>query len=393
MNGPNSAFPGRVVVDLDAIRENIDSLHQAAGGAQVMAVVKANAYGHGLVPVARAAVQGGATWLGTAQLAEAMRLRSAAPDLAQVPLLAWLYAPQTDFGAAIGAGIDIGVSSIGSLERIAAADARTPARIHLKVDTGLGRAGTSPQAWGPLGNWEALLDRALKLEAQGVVRAVGIWSHFAYADEPGHPTIASQIEVFKAALDLAERRGASFEVRHLANSAALVSGLDVNFDMVRPGLAVYGLSPIAPEASANGPVLRPAMTLEADLTLIKSLPADHGLSYGHTYHTSGPTITGIVPLGYADGVPREYSGRGPVWTEGYRTSIAGRVCMDQFVIDLGPDSTASEGQTVVLFGPGDRGEPTAQDWADITGGIVYEVVTRIPDHVPRVYRGERDAGA
>jgi alanine racemase len=372
----------RLVIDLDAIRHNARRLAQAAGPAELMAVVKANAYGHGAVPAARAAIEAGATHLGVAQLKEALAIEAAlGPQRSGARILAWLYEPDADFAKGIERGIELGVSTPAALEAIAGAARRAgrPAVVHLKLDTGLGRAGAPRDAW------EDLVREALALEAEGAVRARGAWSHFAYADDPGNPTIAAQMEAFRDGLSLAGRLGARFEVRHLANSAALLTGLAVTYDLVRPGLALYGLSPIPAVAGPAELGLAPAMTFESYLSLVKTVAAGQGLSYGHAYVTDRRTVTGIVPLGYADGIPRAATNVGPVRVGGRDLRIAGRVCMDQFVLDLGPDAPEREGDRVVLFGPGADGEPTAQDWADAVGTISYEVTTRLPAHLERVY--------
>jgi alanine racemase len=375
MNSP------RAVVDLAAIRANTRRLLEASGGVSVMAVVKANGYGHGAVPVARAALAGGATWLGVAQLTEALAVEAElGAARAGVPLLAWLYPPDADFGQAIKRSIDLGVASLEQLEAVALAEeASGPARVHLKLDTGLGRSGAPPALW------DALVVRGLELQQQGLLELVGVWSHFAYADQPGHPAIQAQIEVFEAGLERAKRLGARFAVRHLANSAALLTGLPVTYDMVRPGLALYGLSPIPELQSAASLGLKPAMTLEAYLSLVKPVPGGQGLSYGHVYTTAADTLTGVVPLGYGDGLLRAASNRGPVLVGGRRLRVAGRICMDQFVLDLGPNAADRPGDRVVLFGPGTDGEPTAQDWADAAGTISYEIVTALPAQLERVY--------
>jgi alanine racemase len=253
------------------------------------------------------------------------------------------------------------------------------ARVHLKVDSGLGRSGA------PVGDWPTLVEAARKAELDGIIVVVGVWSHLAYADAPGHPTIDRQLEVFRAAVDIAERAGLQPEVRHLANSAATLTRPDTHFDLTRPGLAVYGLSPLrdAPAASLG---LLPAMSLQARLTLVKRVPAGHGVSYMHRYVTNRETTLGLVPLGYADGVPRDATNVGPVQVGGRRRTIAGVVCMDQFVVDLGDDPVFA-GDVVWLFGPGNSGEPTAQDWADATGTISYEIVTRMGPRIRRRYIG------
>jgi len=348
-----------------------------------MAVVKADGYGHGLVPSARAAVAGGASWLGVAQLGEALTLRDSG---VHGRVLSWLHVPGTDFAAAIAADIDLSVSALWSLAEVADA-ARTmgrTARIHLKVDTGLGRNG----AFGE--DWPILLHAALALEAEGAVRIVGVWSHFVYADEPTHPTVRSQQERFRQAVGDVERAGCNLEVRHIANSAATLTNPGASFDLVRPGLAVYGLSPVPSLGDPQYFGLTPAMTLSADLAVTKRIPAGQGLSYGHQYVTTKDTVVGLVPMGYADGIPRNATNVGPLSVGGARHTVSGRVCMDQFVVDLGLQSVARAGDPVTLFGAGDSGEPTAQDWADATGTISYEIVTRIGARVPRSYiRGER----
>jgi alanine racemase len=236
----------------------------------------------------------------------------------------------------------------------------------------------------PLHDWPALVDRALALRAEEVVEIVGLWSHFACADIPGHPSIDAQLEAFEAALRIAEKKGlnGSHVMRHIANSAATVTLPQARYDLVRSGIAVYGLSPI-PELGDFG--LRPAMTLAARVALAKRVPAGSGVSYGHLYVTERETTLGLVPLGYADGVMRGLTNLGEVLAAGRRRRVAGRVCMDQFMIDVG-DDPLSAGDEILLFGPGDNGEPTAQEWADSLGTITHEIVTRIGSRVPRVYR-------
>jgi alanine racemase len=374
-------------VDLTAIRDNVAVLRaRAVGGAEVMAVVKADGYGHGLVPSARAALAGGATWLGTALLDEALALRAA--GLTSPRLLSWLTGPGERFGDAIAADVDVSASAIWAVREIAEA-ARTagaPARVHLKVDTGLSRGGSTT------GDWPDVVEAAAKAEADGLIRVVGVWSHLAYADAPDHATNAQQTRVFREALDVAAGAGLRPDVRHLANSAAALTAPEQHFDLVRPGIAVYGLSPVPEVATSAQLGLRPAMTLTGSLVLVKRVPPGSGVSYGHIYTTVAETTLGVVPLGYADGVPRAAGNVGPVWAAGGRRTVAGRVCMDQFVLDLGDDA-AQVGDEVVLFGPGTDGEPTAQDWADATGTISYEIVTRVGPRVPRVYAGASEEGA
>ena len=366
-------------IDLAAIRANIGRMRETAGPAAVMAVVKADAYGHGMLECARAAVEAGAQWLGTALPEEALALRAAG---LRTRVLTWLHAPGDPFADLIRADVDVSVSGLWALREVTEAVRLSgrPARIQLKADTGLGRNGAQP------GDWPLLVEEALKAQEDGLLEVTGVWSHFACADEPQHPSVAAQLAAYREALAFAERAGVRPEVRHLANSPAALLVPDSHFDLIRCGLATYGVSPSPDEGSAADFGLRPAMTLVGRLALVKQVPAGHGVSYGHTYVTDRPTRLGLVPAGYADGVPRAASSRAPVWVDGVRHTVAGRVAMDQFVVDLG-DQEAGVGDEVVLFGPGDRGEPTAQDWADAVGTIAYEIVTRVGPRVPRVYLG------
>jgi alanine racemase len=361
------------VVDLGAIRDNVATLNSGTA-AEVMAVVKADGYGHGLVPSARAALDGGASWLGTAIVDEALALRAAGIT---APLLAWLWTPgeAEAIRRAVAADVDISASNLWQLEVLTAAARETgrTTRVHLKVDTGLSRNGSY------VGDWPELVTASAKAQAAGEIAVVGVWSHFAYADAPGHPTIAKQTTAFRDALEVAARAGVEPQLRHLANSAATLTLPEAHFDLVRPGIAVYGLSPVAEQFG-----LTPAMTLRAAAANVKRVRAGEGVSYGHEYTTTRETTLVLVPLGYADGVPRHAGNAGPVWVNGARFTVAGRVCMDQIVVDVG-DLAVAPGDPVVLFGPGRDGEPTAQDWADAVGTIHYEIVTRVGPRVARVY--------
>jgi len=374
-------YPARAVVDLDAISANVTRLTEVARTAQVMAVVKGDGYGHGLLPAARAALRGGATWLGAAQLTEALALREAGIT---APILTWLYAPGAPLVQVLRAGIDLSVPAAWALAEVAAAARATgiTARVHLKVDTGLGRGGAFLQ------EWTAILTDALRLQSEGVLSVVGVWSHLARADELDHPSVRDQLEVFAEAVRRAERAGAALEVRHLANSAGTLAVPDAHYDLVRPGIAAYGLSPM-PDTRPSAEVgLVPAMRLEAQVHLVKDAPSGQGVSYGHTYTTTAQTTLANIPLGYADGIPRHAGNAAPVLLGGRRHQIAGRVCMDQFVLDIGRDSGVQAGSVAVLFGSGAEGEPTAQDWAEAAGTISYEIVTRLGKQVPRVYQGQ-----
>ena len=369
------------VVDLDAIRHNVGVLREAAGPAPVMAVVKADGYGHGLVPAARAALSGGADWLGTALLSEAVALRRA--GIASPRVFAWLWSPgDDDLTAAVGNDVDVAASSVEQLDEIraASAGAGVRARVHLKIDTGLGRSGAPADAW------PGLVERAAALEASGSIVVVGVWSHFVLADAPTSPVNTDQLTAFDAALEVVAASELRPEVRHIANSAATLANRAAHYDLVRPGIAVYGVSPGAEMGTPQRFGLRPAMTLRARLALVKRVPAGHGVSYGHQYVTSEPTTLGLVPLGYADGIPRATSNRGPVLAAGQVRRIAGRVCMDQFVLDLG-DDPARAGDEVVLFGDPAQGHPPVEDWAVAADTIGYEIVTRLGPRIERRHVG------
>lgn len=376
----------RAEIDLAALRANVRALRALAPGAALMAVVKSDAYGHGAVPCARAAVEAGATWLGTATPEEALELRRS--GLTDVRVLCWLWTPGGPWREAIEADLDVAVSGMWALEEVveAAKGASRPARVQLKADTGLGRNGCQPGD-----DWAELVAAALRAEADGLLRVTGLWSHFACADEPGHPSIAAQLALFTEMVAYAEQAGVRPEVRHIANSPATLTLPQAHFDLVRTGVAVYGISPSPEIGSPADFGLRPVMTLAASVALVKQVPGGHGVSYGHHYLTPGQTTLGLVPVGYADGIPRHASGTGPVLVGGKWRTVAGRIAMDQFVVDLGGDEPET-GSEAILFGPGDRGEPTAEDWAQAAGTIAYEIVTRIGSRVPRVYVNEQQAG-
>jgi alanine racemase len=359
-------------VELGAITGNIAALRAHVAPAAMMAVVKADGYGHGAVPAALAAVRGGADWLGVVHVAEALELRRA--GLTE-PILALMAVPEQDHAAAIAAQVDLSAGSAGMVRRLAGAAtaAGRPARVHLKADTGLSRGGATPA------DWPSVLAAAAEAQDAGRITVVGLWSHFASADEPGSPTIAAQLAAFKEALAVAEGAGITPQVRHIANTAAALDVPDARYDLVRVGGGSYGLATLPGGAPAW---LRPAMTLRARLALVKRVPAGTGVSYGHRYTTARETTLGLVPLGYADGIPRAAIGLPLVSARGRRWPIAGTVCMDQFVVDFG-DEPVAEGDEVVLFGPGDDGEPTAQEWGEALGTISYEIVTGISARVPR----------
>jgi alanine racemase len=362
----------QALVDLGAIAGNVASLCELVRGSQVMAAVKADGYGHGMVPAARAALAGGASWLGVADLDEAVTLRRAGITAPVLCLMTF-----GDPAEAIRHDVDVTAGSVAFVAKVeAAADgAGVQARLHLKADTGLSRGGATPA------DWPCVVEAALDAQARGSVRVTGLWSHFACADIPGHPSIAAQLAAFAAAVAFAEKAGLRPEVRHIANTAAALTVPESRLDLVRFGGAIYGLSTLPGGAPSW---LRPAMTLRAQLAMVKRVPAGTGVSYGHRYVTSRETTLGLVPLGYADGVPRSAAGHPLVSARGRRWPVAGTVCMDQLVVDFGDEPVAT-GDEVVLFGPGEDGEPTAQEWGERLGTISYEIATGIGARVPRSY--------
>jgi alanine racemase len=290
--------------------------------------------------------------------------------------------PGEDYRAAVGADIELTAYTVAELDEMCAAarSVGAVAHVQLKVDTGLNRGGSNePQ-------WAALMSAAATAERAGAARITGVWSHFACSDEPDHPANDMQEDAFHSALAVADDAGLTPEVRHLCNSAGALTRPSSRFDLVRCGIAAYGLSPI-PDVSTSAELgLVPSMTVRARLALVKRIPRGSGVSYGHIYRTDKETNIGVVPVGYGDGIPRHASSTAPVYAAGRVRTVAGRVCMDQFVLDIDDDEAAA-GDIVVLFGTGEHGEPTAQDWATACGTISYEIVTRIGGRMRRRYVG------
>lgn len=349
-------------VDLAAIARNLGHVMDVAAPAQVMAVVKADAYGHGIVPVAHTARDAGAIWLGVAYPSEALTLR-AIGDVGRI--LAWLWLPgDVDVAACVDQDVDLGVSSMQQLDFLVSV-APTRARVHLKVDTGLGRSGAA------LASWDALVAAARVAQKAGKIELVGVWSHLASGELPNDASVVAQREAFETAsasladLDL---------LRHLANSGATLANPDTRFDLVRTGIAMYGLNP-----GYGRPAVTPAMSLHSEVALTKRVPAGHGVSYGHTWRAEAPTGLALIPMGYGDGIPRNAAGTVLIGERRY--PIVGRVAMDQFVVMTGDDEV-NIGDPVEVFGPGPY---TADNFAAACGTIGYEIVTRISGRVSREY--------
>ena len=364
------------VIDLDAFRANIAALKECAPSSALMTVVKADAYGHGVAQMARAARQAGSEWLGVATLDEALALRRAGDT---GDLLCWLAAPGADFSAPIDAGIEVTASSADQLAEILAAPSSVRPKVQLKVDTGLSRNGALGE------QWTLLVAAAAAAQSAGSVEITGVWSHFACADEPAHPANDAQEAAFDEAVDELKASGVEPALRHLSNSAATLTRPSAHFELVRVGIAAYGIRP-DPRMTYTTP-LTPVMTLRGRLAAVKRVTAGASVSYGHTWTAEQDTTLGLVPLGYGEGILRTASNRAEVGCAGGRVPQVGVVCMDQFVVDLG-DAEAARGDVVTLFGPGGDGEPSAEDWAEAAGTIAYEVVTRLGGRIERTYVGE-----
>jgi alanine racemase len=356
-------------VDVEAIADNVRHLRRLTDS-EIIAVVKADGYGHGAFRSAVAALQGGASRLGVADIAEALALRRAGIT---APILAWLHAPGTSFAEAVAADIELGISGIDQLQQVAAA-ARgdRPAAVHIKIDTGLSRNGVAPA------DYRVVFSEAARLERIGRLRVVGIFSHLSNASADDD---RAALRVFEEGVVTAASFGLTPPLRHIAATHAAIALPEARLGCVRIGIGLYGLSPFGERTSAELG-LRPAMTLRASIASVRRVAAGQGVSYGYDYRAGRDTTLALVPLGYADGVPRQASGAGPVTIGGRRYTVAGRIAMDQFVIDVGEDPV-SVGDEVVLFGDPTLGVPSATDWAEVAGTINYEIVTRIGPRVPR----------
>ncbi len=365
------------LIDLSAIEYNIKRLLSGTK-AEGLAVVKADAYGHGLVPVAKRALSAGAKWLGTALLEEAVALRDSSID---APIIAWLTPVSDDFESAIRKRIDLAIPSIEHLHAVMKSSEALgiSPRIHLEVDTGMSRGGA-------LKEWNSLLTETAKFANIGKLEVIGIWSHFARADEPGHSFNEEQRENFNLRVTEARELGIVPKLLHLSNSAATMSHSAAHFDLVRLGIAMYGLSPDVESMGGSDSLnLKPAMSLRAQLHLVKDVPAGSQVGYGGTAITSSDTRLGVVAMGYADGVPRNANSNAGVLVGNRRAPIIGRVSMDQFVVEIGNDSIAHAGDWAYLIGSEGGDGYTADAWARACGTINYEIVTRIGPRVPRVF--------
>lgn len=373
--GPLEGLERAAIIDPAAIRHNVRTIAAAVSPAKVMVAVKADGYGHGALTAAQAALDGGADWLGTAHVSEALELREAGIE---APILAWLHSRDTDFPAAVDRHIALGISG-WEIEAVAEAAAalQTPVHVHLKIDTGLGRNGCT------LERWPELLGAAAAYQESGLISVEGIFTHLAVADEPDRRETDEQLSLFREAVAAAEEVGITPDLRHAANTPAAMSRPDSHFDMVRVGVGVYGQSPFA-DRTGEDLGLKPTMELRTTVANVKRVPAGQGISYGLTHRVDRPTALGLIPLGYGDGVPRS-AVDAPVRIGDRVYRSVGRVAMDQFVVDLGePDTDVQVGDDAVLFG-GESG-PSAAEWGAAAQTINYEIITRVSGRVPRIVR-------
>jgi alanine racemase len=362
-----------ITIDLEVIANNYKTLKKLTGG-QVLAIVKADAFGHGMIQVSKKLESIGVDILGTADIDEAMELRHAG---IKSPIMAWLHGKNTQFEEAISNDIELGASALATLEKIAAAAKKVGkvAKVHLKVDTGLGRNGSD------LASWPALIEKAVELSASGVIELVGVFSHLSGTSEKDD---LEQLRVFEVAIETASKLGATFKIRHIAASLAALRYPSTRFDMVRVGAAMYGIDP-SPEVIARDFGLLPAMRVSSEVVHVKKVPAGHGVSYGYLHRTKAESTLALVPFGYTEGFPRVATGQAEVSLNGKKYPVLARVAMDQFILDLGTD-TAEVGDEVVIIGDSTKGEPSAEDLARAAGTINYEIVTKMGGRAKRVFR-------
>ena len=367
-------------ISLSAIKQNYKSI-KSRTTADVLAVVKADAYGHGLIPVSKALEEAGTDWFGTALLEEAINLRKAG---ILKPIISWLTPLGEDFKSAIDLDIDLGIPSIDLLNEVIKAATLTgkTARIHLEIDTGMSRGGV-------LSEWDQLIKSVLVGVNLKQLKVIGIWSHFARADEPNELMNQEQLSLFEEKVNQAMAAGIDAQFIHIANSAALFTNKNAHKNIIRSGIALFGLSPdVKTLGDSSSLGLKPAMKLKAKLNLVKEVKVGSSVGYGGTAVLKSDTKLGVIALGYADGIPRNTNNLAGVFVDKKRAPIIGRVSMDQFVVDLGITSNAKTGDEVIVFGDGSDGEYTVDEWAKAADTINYEIITRIGPRVPRIYPRE-----
>ncbi|MFM2270017.1 MAG: hypothetical protein RIS01_46 [Actinomycetota bacterium] len=367
-------------INLNAIESNLKFI-KGKTNAQLLAVVKADAYGHGLIPISKSAIEAGANWLGTALLEEAIALRE---NGIKVPIIAWLTPCGEDFKSAINLNIDLSISSLEVLNEIIDSGAQLgkKPRLHIEIDTGMSRGGVGD-------DWDSFVGEVSKLVKDDKISLVGVWSHFARADEPLEKMNSQQLSIFTDRVTKLINSGIKPEFLHIANSAAALTFKDAHKNIIRWGIGLYGLSPDVNYMGDSISIgLKPAMKLKAKLNLVKKVKSGSTVGYGATAVVKQDTKLGVVTLGYADGIPRNANNLAGVFVCGKRAPLIGRVSMDQFVVDLGIESLAKTGDEVIVFGAGNDGEYTIDEWAKACGTINYEIVTRIGPRVPRIYTRE-----
>ena len=374
MSEPFDQRPTRIRVDLDALTHNLGRI-RAHAGVPVLGVVKANAYGHGLVPVARHLARQGIDQLGVAFVEEGMELRRAGITT-PILVMGGIFGPQV--AQFIVHDLEITVSSLDKLRQVEAAaqSLGRQATIHLKIDTGMERIGVHSYSAAPF------IEAAV---ASRWCRLKGIYSHLACADDPASPMTLEQLDRFLDACAHITRIGAPMPVRHLANSGGVLHFPQAHLDMVRPGILLYGVLP--DPASIPAIDVRPALSLVSQVVYFKVVRAGHPVSYGATWAPAADTRVVTVPIGYGDGFPRALSSRGQVLVRGQRRQLVGSVCMDQFMVDLGPAGTAYNEDEVVLVGSQQGEAIRAEDLARLAGTIPYEILTGLNQRIPREYRG------
>ncbi|QWS33120.1 alanine racemase [Curtobacterium aetherium] len=372
---PATSTTAELIVHDDAVRANTAWFADRTAG-RLMAVLKADAFGHG--SVAHSVLAAGATSIGVTSVAEALRVRA---DGVDVPVLSWLNPVDADFASALSADVDLAVSSIELLNAVSRAAAQTGrrARVHLHVDLGMSRDGA------PQDTWSALCTAAALLERLGTVRVVGVMGHMSCADRPDDPQNVREGLLFANAVRTARRRGLSGFVTHLAATAATITGVGSGHGLHRIGAGLFGIDP-----SSTSDALMPTLSLTAPVVSSRTVLAGAGIGYGHDHVVDRTTNLALLPLGYADGLPRAASERAEVHVRGRRRPVVGRFSMDMVVVDTG-DDRLHHGETVTVFGRGTAGEPTVADWARWAGTIEHEIVTGIGSRVARVHRSVPDS--
>lgn len=374
-----TTHPSRALISRNAFRNNVAVIREHTDST-IMAIVKADAYGHGIETITRWAWDEGITWFGVAQLHEALALRE---KFTEGRVLSWMYAPGADFRRALKANLDLSIGASWVREEIAQAarDTGIVARVHINIDTGMSRGGYSLEALAE----ELPLLRALQDE--GIVEYTGLWTHLACADALDSSVTDQQLERFEHARAMIDGAGLPVEFCHVAASGGILWHPESHYNMVRPGILLYGLSPEPSVASGADLGLRPVMQLEADVMIARDVPSGVGISYGHTFVTEKPAHLGVLPIGYADGLPRQASNNVVVGIKDPQTGAVhearnrGVICMDQFIVE---GDAVQPGATAVLFGDAAAGYPPVEQWSDAARSINYEIVTQIGIRVPRV---------